>query len=127
MGLCNLPRVSEIVNDRKNTVLLYKNLLANSTITYPTLHPAQSNNYSYFPVVFSSEETLLIVRKKLLENAINTRRYFYPSLNNMPFLQLKSSCPISENIAKRVLCLPLYFNIGSYNVERICKIVNSVL
>jgi dTDP-4-amino-4,6-dideoxygalactose transaminase len=127
MGLCNLPRVNEIMDNRKNTILLYKTLLLNPRISFPEIHPHQNNNYSYFPVVFENEKTLLAIRKKLLENHISTRRYFYPSLNNMPYLKSQSTCPVSEDIAKRVLCLPLYFDIGISNIEHICKIVNSVI
>jgi len=127
MGLCNLPRVNEIIENRKKSVMLYKSLLVNSKITFPEKHAAQNYNYSYFPVVFDSEETLLAVRKTLLENEINTRRYFYPSLNNLPYLSVKFKCPVSESISKRVLCLPLYFDLAPNDVERICKIVNSIV
>src|ERR1019366_5824647 len=111
MGLCNLPRVSEIIENRKKSVMLYKSFLVNSKITFPKKHAMQNYNYSYFPLVFDSEETLLAVRKTLLENEISTRRYFYPSLNNLPYLNAKYKCPLSENISKRVLCLPLYFDL----------------
>ncbi len=127
MGLCNLPRVDEIVDNRKKTVLLYKSLLNGSKIFFPEKHSRQSINNSYFPVVFENKETLLSVRKALLENEVSTRRYFYPSLNNLPYLNTKYKCPVSENIAERVLCLPLYFDLNPIDVERICKIVNSVI
>lgn len=127
MGLCNLPRVADIIDNRKNTVQLYKSLLVSPKISFPEKHALQNSNYSYFPVVFENEETLLAIRKALLDNQISTRRYFYPSLNNLPYLKAKYVCPVSENISKRVLCLPLYFDLHSSDVERICKIVNSVV
>jgi dTDP-4-amino-4,6-dideoxygalactose transaminase len=53
---------------------------------------------------------------------INSRRYFYPSLNTLPFLQYQP-CPVSEEIAKRVLCLPLHPELKE---SEICKISNIV-
>ena len=61
-----------------------------------------------------------------MENEVNSRRYFYPSLNNLPYLTQSNPCPISEDISKRVLCLPLYYGIDAIDIERISKIINSV-
>jgi dTDP-4-amino-4,6-dideoxygalactose transaminase len=65
-------------------------------------------NYSYFPVLFKDEETLLRVKNSLLEKGINCRRYFYPSLNKLPFLNSAAVCPTAESVSLRVLSLPLY-------------------
>ena len=126
MGLCNLPYVAAIIDNRKKRVQLYHDLFKNSKITFPEITVEQSLNYAYFPVVFENEETLLKVRSALLENGVSTRRYFYPSLNNLSYLTEKYSCPVSENISKRVLCLPLYYDLDVFDVERICKIINAV-
>jgi dTDP-4-amino-4,6-dideoxygalactose transaminase len=125
MGLCNLSHVTEIISNRRETVELYSKLLNQAKISFPEKHPLQNSNYAYFPVVFETEEILLQVRKNLLGKEISTRRYFYPSLNKLPYLTEKYSCPISEDISKRVLCLPLYFNLSANAVERICQIINS--
>ena len=127
MGLCNLPKVADIIENRKKTALLYKSLLINSNITFPQPHPQQNSNYAYFPVVFKNEETLLKVRAELVNNSINTRRYFYPSLNSLPYLSQKNSCPVSEDISLRVLCLPLYYGLEEENVKKICKIINTIV
>jgi hypothetical protein len=43
-------------------------------------------NYSYYPVLFESEADLLNVEKKLKENNIVPRSYFYPSLHTLPYV-----------------------------------------
>ena len=43
-------------------------------------------NYSYFPIIFDNEEALLSVQNVLNQNKIFPRRYFYPSLNKLPFV-----------------------------------------
>ena len=60
-------------------------------------------NYSYFPVIFESEKVLLHVEKQLKNENITPRRYFYPSLNQLPFLNHAAACPVSEDISRRVL------------------------
>ena len=40
---------------------------------------------------------------------VRPRRYFYPSLNTLPYVN-NQNMPISEDISKRILCLPLYFS-----------------
>ena len=66
-------------------------------------------NYSYFPIILESEKLVLQVMEKLEENLIYTRRYFYPSLNTLTYLNNNSLVPLSESISKRVICFPLYF------------------
>jgi dTDP-4-amino-4,6-dideoxygalactose transaminase len=83
-------------------------------------------NYSYYPVVFHDETVLLKVMENLRKNEINARRYFYPSLNNLPFLPYQS-CPVSEDISKRVLCLPLFHDLQVKDIERISQIINDTI
>ncbi len=59
MGLCNLPHVVDIIENRKKSVSLYRSLLNSPKLFFPEQHPSQTNNYAYFPVVFENEETLL--------------------------------------------------------------------
>lgn len=58
----------------------------------------------------------------MIENNIFPRRYFYPSLNNLQYINTPMM-PVSESISKRVLCLPLYVGIEQENVDRICHII----
>lgn len=126
MGLCNLPKLDELIAARKNHSEYYLSLLSSAIISRPSIPDNTSYNYAYFPVVFKDEVTLLKAKEILFKNGINTRRYFYPSLNNLPFLTEQYSCPVSEDISKRVLCLPLYYDLEKENIEKICDIINSI-
>ena len=53
------------------------------------------------------------------------RRYFYPSLNKLPYLKEAFSCPISEDISLRIACLPLYVGLTDIEVDKICKIIRN--
>jgi dTDP-4-amino-4,6-dideoxygalactose transaminase len=126
MGLCILPKLDELIAARKNHSDYYTSLLSPSIISRPIIPEGTSYNYAYYSVVFKDETTLLKVKNILFDMDINTRRYFYPSLNNLPFLTEHYECPISEDISKRVLCLPLYFELDKVVIEKICSIINSI-
>lgn len=122
MGLCNLPRVAELITQRRKLSELYDERLAGLSLQFPQLPTGAESNYSYYPVVFSSESRMLRVRRALAERGIQARRYFFPSLNTLPYVK-GASCPISESVAARVLCLPLYHELPCDDVVRIATIV----
>ena len=55
------------------------------------------------------------------------RRYFYPSLNTFRDIVPYVEMPISEDIASRILCLPLYYTLPKEDVERIANIILKTL
>lgn len=126
MGLCNLPKLDELIAARKYRSELYDSLL-NGFVARPVVPQHVTYNYAYYPVVFASETDLLKVKGSLQEHGINTRRYFYPSLNQLPFLTRHDSCPVSEDVSKRVLCLPMYFDLAETDIERICEQIKIAL
>ena len=117
MGLSVLPYLNDIIADRKNTSERYDAALAGN-VQRPLMNAGLEYNYAYYPVIFKTEESLLKVISVLKENDINGRRYFYPSLNELPYLS-KQDCTVSEDISRRVLCMPLYFGQESEDVQRI--------
>jgi dTDP-4-amino-4,6-dideoxygalactose transaminase len=125
MGLCVLPKVSEIIANRRASSEHYDSCLDGLGLIRPHSAKGLEYNYAYYPVVFPSHEHMIRVRHALIDNGIMPRRYFYPSLNTLPYLrpEWQRSCPVSESIASRVLCLPLYFELGRHEIEQICRIV----
>lgn len=122
MGLCNLKYIDELIVNRRKIAETYDNLLTNR-FAKPTLSDDITYNYAYYPIIFESEKELLYTKDKLLKNNIETRRYFYPSLNTLPYLTETFSCPISEDISKRILCLPLYSELPINDVEKISSLI----
>lgn len=112
MGLCVLDEMAANLKARKKVWQTYEEALA-SSLQLQTKPKTLEYNYAYFPVVFKSEEQALKVAAKLKENGIQTRRYFYPSLESVACLNAKSEQPISKDIASRILCLPVYTNLKS--------------
>lgn len=86
-------------------------------------------NYSYYPIIFNSEATLLKVQEALLKENILPRRYFYPSLNTIDYVN-GAEMPISESIASRIVCLPLYVGLSKENIGKNnsnYKYINSII
>jgi dTDP-4-amino-4,6-dideoxygalactose transaminase len=122
MGLCILPQIDKIIDNRKMIFELYNSKLKFLHLQQPLHQNGLKYNYSYYPVVFESEQELLSVKNRLLEKNINARRYFYPSLNRLPYMRC-SEMPVSEDISSRVLCLPLFFGMTEEEVEAVCSIL----
>ena len=121
MGLVNLSHLPEILAHRKWAVELYDQLIG--LPIKRVLFPANlERNYSYYPIILPSEEDLLRVTNVLISEGIKPRRYFYPSLNTIQIIQ-GESCPTSEDIAKRVLCLPLSADIKEEEITKIASIL----
>ncbi|PYS99998.1 MAG: aminotransferase DegT [Acidobacteria bacterium] len=126
LGLCLLPYMDEVFAKRKAAFEAYDELLGRADLSRPEIRPGTVPNYSYYPVLFSSEAALLRVKEKLASKNIFPRRYFYPSLNQLPYVGT-SNCPISDDISKRILCLPLSANIGLDVVAQISAILENAL
>lgn len=124
MGLANIHYIESIIAERKKLSELYDLLLSN--LQRPKRQVDLEYNYAYYPVVFESEGTLLNVLKALNEENIFPRRYFYPSLNKLPYLN-GASCPISEDISQRIACLPLYVGLSDENIEMISSVIIEAL
>lgn len=123
MGLTVLPHMTEILEARRKVTHFYDAKLDFSEMTGMKLRAGTEWNHSYYPVIFKSEEVLLKKQKLLNENDIFPRRYFYPSLNNLPYLE-KTSMPVSESISSRIMCLPLYHSLEKASLEKIVKLLN---
>jgi len=126
MGLCNLKYVPEIISKRKAVSAAYDRYLKGK-VQRPELPAQLEYNYAYYPILLEDEAALLLVREKLNAQQIYPRRYFFPSLNLLPYLSKKQACPVSENIASRVLSLPLYPDLSMGNVELNSSLVKEAI
>ncbi|WP_318643147.1 DegT/DnrJ/EryC1/StrS family aminotransferase [Flavobacterium ardleyense] len=125
MGLAVFPYMDEILKARKEVVDYYNSNLNLDRLQTMRIRENTEWNYSYYPVIFESEAQLLDVQKALNEQQIFPRRYFYPSLNTIDYVK-GQKMPISEDIASRILCLPLYKGIEQVDLERIVGLVNEI-
>jgi dTDP-4-amino-4,6-dideoxygalactose transaminase len=126
MGLAVYPYLNEILASRKEAVVFYNNNLEFRKISKLKLREDTNWNYSYYPVIFESETALLNAQKALNAEQIFPRRYFYPSLNTVNFVK-HIKMDISDTVASRVLCLPLYVGLEKLAIKAIVSILNNNL
>jgi len=127
MGLANLKYFDEVLADRKKKYNLYKHLLKGSPGVRFQKIENEETNYSYFPVIFDSEQTLLAIEAKLNASNIFPRRYFYPSVNTYTKIVAYQPTPVSEDISTRILCLPLYRTLTQEEIITICEVIQRQL
>ncbi|WOD06182.1 DegT/DnrJ/EryC1/StrS family aminotransferase [Marinomonas sp. GJ51-6] len=131
MGLCVLDEIENISDMRSKVWQKYQHGL-NDVVEMQAWHPGSSNNCAYAPVLLKSEQQLLELVDKLNHIGVSPRRYFYPSLDTLDFLpnasigskdgwhnDQKALCTVSNDIARRILCLPIYPDIDDQIVDLI--------
>ncbi|WP_298900421.1 DegT/DnrJ/EryC1/StrS aminotransferase family protein [uncultured Psychroserpens sp.] len=125
MGLSVLPYIDDIIADRKRVCDLYDNLLDFKKLRRLKIRAHTEWNYSYYPIIFNSESDLLKTEKLLNANDIMPRRYFYPILSSLDYVNNTNNVSVSEDIAPRILCLPLYYGLENEDVKRISELVSN--
>ena len=126
MGLCVLDEMEENLEARANVWHCYER--AFSKILQLQVKPEELDyNYAYFPVVFKSEDQVVQVLEILKENGVFARRYFYPSLESLEFLDSKVEQPISNNIARRILCLPIFDKFSQAEQQKVINLIKTEL
>lgn len=124
MGLANLPYIEEIMQRRKELWAYYNEKLKGLDVGKIEINPDSVFNHAYYPVIFNSEESLLKSVNELNINRIYPRRYFYPCLSGLPYLEhVDEETPIASELAKRVICLPLYHELSFEEVDFVARIL----
>lgn len=126
MGLVNLNHIAEVLDARKRQTFIYNENLKSSAIAKPLINELTSFNYAYYPVVFDSHQEMLNVKAALEKNEIYPRRYFYPSLSSLNYVG-ENNTPISDEIALKILCLPIYHDLTSEDQKKVCNVILSSL
>ncbi len=123
MGLVNLKYVDQIIETRKGLSEHYDRFLPTFQGVKPVVPETVTYNYAYYPLIFNSEKLLLDVLETLQQNWIHPRRYFFPSLEDLPYVNHKARCPVSDTISKRALCLPLFDTLTPEEIDMIFRLI----
>ncbi len=124
MGLAVFPYISEVITARKSLTEEYNRLLNFEGFNKLMLRSNTYWNYSYFPIIFRTEDEMICVLNKLISKNIFPRRYFSPSLNNLPYLK-NQHFEISENVSSKVICLPLFVSLSVNEIKDIVYQINN--
>ncbi|RLA17054.1 MAG: DegT/DnrJ/EryC1/StrS family aminotransferase, partial [Gammaproteobacteria bacterium] len=122
MGLSNLKYIDNIIAKRKKDSLQYDERLYRLGCQRPEINPSCDYNFAYYPIIFKNEQDCLGIIDELQKRNIFARRYFYPSLSTLDYVP-KTRCKVSEDIASRILCLPLYYDLSNSEIDMICRFI----
>lgn len=122
MGLCVLENISEILEKRKEQSKYYDVILKNLQVRKPTITENCGYNYAYYPIIFENKEMVVKTQKALEKNNIFPRRYFYPSLSTLDYVE-NPGTPVSDKISSSILCLPLYYDLSVEEQDFIARIM----
>lgn len=129
MGICNLRHIDDELASRKEAFINYNRRLAGvDGLSVIPLTDNIKQNYAYYPVLvdkqkFGTDRDGLC--KKLLENDIFARKYFYPLVSeNKEFSKdLSFNTPLAKHYSRNILCLPMYAHLEKEDIDRICDII----
>lgn len=122
MGLSVLPHIEKILQSRKQQVEYYKKKLNGLNKQDIEIGNDIGYNFAYYPIILPNEEILIRVFTELNLNNIYPRRYFYPSLSKLPYV-IEQETPVCNDIATRVLCLPIYYGLSNEEIDFVCRIL----
>lgn len=132
LGLLQLKEIDKYIEERKKITLYYREKLKDvKGIKILNDIEGVRHNYSYFPILVDEKEYELSrdeLYEKLKMHNIFGRRYFYPLISHFPtYRSLPSASPdnltVAEKITKQVICLPIYVDLASSEVEHVVKTI----
>ena len=128
LGLLQLKQIDKNINLRKNVDQTYRKMLKDvKGIRCHNYTNVEKINYSYFPIFVESDYYLSRdeLYNKLKKNGIYGRRYFYPLITDFHmYKNLKlPNLAIAENIASKVICLPIYELMNTESIKFISEII----
>lgn len=126
MGLCVLDEIEQINIDRKTVTEIYNSYL-NTKVQKQKAQAGSSSNYAYYPIVLRDETRIVNVMDHLHDSGVHARRYFYPSLDSVTYLEsTETNCPESRWLSQRILCLPIYSGLSNESIKGIAETILKV-
>jgi dTDP-4-amino-4,6-dideoxygalactose transaminase len=135
LGILALEMIEHEIEKRKKVADRYrKNLAGIKGIKLFYEIKNIKHNYSYFPILIDQElfgKSRDDIYYALRKEEIYARRYFYPLISNFPTYRglpsaESSNLPVAEKISNQILCLPIYGNLESEIVDKICLIIKKL-
>lgn len=130
MGHCNLPFVPEIIAKRTHIAQRYNEkfaeFFASGVLQQPKIAADTIYNHAYYPILLSSEKELKRVRETLNNHNIFPRRYFYPSLAELPYVS-PAHVPVALDYSSRVMCLPSFHSLTETEINFIGEVLHKAL
>ncbi len=131
LGIIQLNYIDDIIRKRRIIYNLYLNELSSlKRLRIPTLSKGIEYNYAYFPIFFIEGSKLRdFVLNKLKEQKIFCRKYWSPLITDHKIYSdyNLNDYKNAKSLSRSVLCLPIYFDLKSKEINKIINIIKSLL
>ena len=128
IGFSQMGRLNSILKKRRKIYSVYKKILKSDKFSLQkfenesaipwTLSIKLNNNFT------QKSRNLLI--SKLKKKGIESRNGYYCP-NELSFFKKKYKLPVSSDLSKKVLCLPIFEELKIKEINYICKKFNEIL
>ena len=126
LGLTNLEKLNFFIKKRENIYKYYLANICSQDISIPKILEDYESNFSYFPIVIKNNLNIDKIQKYLLDNGVQTRKYFSPPLNYFFKSQIVTELENTNAISKSIICLPIYPNLKKKQMKKIVNLVNKM-
>jgi dTDP-4-amino-4,6-dideoxygalactose transaminase len=126
IGLAVLERIDGFIARRGEIARGYRAGLAGAA---DLEHPpnAGAPPWQTYPVALPSTRDANAVVDQLVAAGVGARRYYAPPLHRTPPFAAEVSLPVTDDLSARMICLPVYSDMGERELEEIVEIANGVL
>ncbi|RUR40114.1 DegT/DnrJ/EryC1/StrS family aminotransferase [Vreelandella populi] len=121
IGLSVLDEIDKNIFARNQVAEFYRQQLSNH-YQHQVWNGDATQNNAYIPLVLDTEERTVKLVEYFQDMNITVRRYFYPSLSTIQIEHKKNKkTMISDSIASRIVCLPIYSDLSESTLHEIVK------
>lgn len=119
VGLAQLKKINEIVEKRRKIAESYSKLF-NGRVKLQNVKPYAKHNYWMYGILLKDRKKQIEAAVSLKEKNIPVRSFFYP-VHRQPFYNVKTDCPVAEDISERGLCLPNDIHMTESEIKEVVK------
>ncbi|MGD9950688.1 MAG: DegT/DnrJ/EryC1/StrS family aminotransferase [Desulfobulbus sp.] len=135
LGLLQLQYIDQVLARRQKVSLAYRERLREVQGIRCLNDPGGIiTNHCYFPIMVEADYPIGRddLYRKFKENDIHPRRYFYPLISDFPMYRglpsaQRKNLPVAAEIALKILCLPIYADLTTDDIDRVISILEENL
>lgn len=128
-GREQLKIINKILLRRKEIAQEYSNLLKNTTgIITPHQMSKEKRSWFVYFILLKNEKIRNKVSQTLSKNGIISSINYFPPIYNFPmYKSYKKGCVITEDISKRLIVLPMFYEMTSKEIKKVSDVVKQAL
>lgn len=125
LGLLTVARIEDALAARRLHVDRYLGRLgAVRGVTFQKVSPQDRSTYKDFALLFATGQERYLVETALTAAQVQTKRYFRPCHQMDAYRSYANGAlPVTEDVYRRILCLPLFEDLAADQVDSICDVV----